>query len=56
MTRLVTLFKRLIAILTGDDTSNFADFFRQDRHIGQLAEVTYAVHLDPVVYPLLEVS
>lgn len=50
---LFTGLERLVAVLAGHDAGQFAHFFSQYGHIGQFAEVTHTVRLDPAVHLFL---
>lgn len=51
--RLFALLEALVAVCSGDDTSQFSYFFRKTSHIGKFAEIANAIFLDPLIYCFL---
>ena len=51
--RLFALLEALVAVCSGDDTSQFSYFFRETSHIGKFAEIAHAIFLDPLIYCFL---
>ena len=46
--------ERLVAVLARHDARQLPDLLRKNRHIGQFAEITHAVLLDPRIDALLQ--